>query len=102
MKFQEVLEVLRKERLYAKFYKCKFWLLNVQFLGHLISLNDILVDPGKIEVVIKWVVPNTPIEIQIFFWLVSYSRRYIQDYSKIAVLSTCLTKKIVTFYMGLE
>ena len=29
---QEILETLRRERLYAKFSKCEFWLCEVQFL----------------------------------------------------------------------
>ncbi|GJR58080.1 putative reverse transcriptase domain-containing protein [Tanacetum coccineum] len=44
-----VLELLRKEKLYAKFSKCKFWLREVQFLGHVINGNGIHVDPSKIE-----------------------------------------------------
>ncbi|GJT40041.1 putative reverse transcriptase domain-containing protein [Tanacetum coccineum] len=32
-----VLELLKKERLYAKFSKCEFWLREVQFLGHVIN-----------------------------------------------------------------
>ncbi|GJS55963.1 putative reverse transcriptase domain-containing protein [Tanacetum coccineum] len=44
-----VLEVLKKEKLYAKFSKCEFWLREVQFLGHVINGNGIYVDPSKIE-----------------------------------------------------
>ncbi|XP_035841370.1 uncharacterized protein LOC118488234 [Helianthus annuus] len=50
---QEVLETLRREKLYAKFSKCAFWLREVQFLGHVISADGILVDPAKIEAVSK-------------------------------------------------
>ena len=32
-----VLERLRKEKLYAKYKKCEFWLKQVAFLGHIIS-----------------------------------------------------------------
>ncbi|GKA41751.1 putative reverse transcriptase domain-containing protein, partial [Tanacetum coccineum] len=32
-----VLEFLKKEKLYAKFSKCEFWLREVQFLGHVIN-----------------------------------------------------------------
>jgi len=44
-----VLGTLRKHQLYAKFSKCKFWLSQVAFLGHVISTEGILVDPTKIE-----------------------------------------------------
>ena len=46
-----VLEILRKERLYAKWSKCEFWLKQVQFLGHVIGKEGIMVDPAKIEAV---------------------------------------------------
>ncbi|GKE35355.1 putative reverse transcriptase domain-containing protein [Tanacetum coccineum] len=46
-----VLELLKKERLYAKFSKCEFWLREVQFLGHVINGDGIHVDPSKIEAV---------------------------------------------------
>ncbi|GKE82656.1 hypothetical protein Tco_1552656, partial [Tanacetum coccineum] len=46
-----VLELLKKEKLYAKFSKCEFWLLEVQFLGHVINGDGIHVDLSKIEAV---------------------------------------------------
>ncbi|GKD77181.1 putative reverse transcriptase domain-containing protein, partial [Tanacetum coccineum] len=44
-----VLELLKKVRLYAKFYKCEFWLQEVHFLGHVVNHNGIHVDPSKIK-----------------------------------------------------
>ncbi|GKD71990.1 putative reverse transcriptase domain-containing protein [Tanacetum coccineum] len=44
-----VLELLKKENLYAKFSKCEFWLREIQFLGHVINGDGIHVDPSKIE-----------------------------------------------------
>ncbi|GJW17663.1 putative reverse transcriptase domain-containing protein [Tanacetum coccineum] len=32
-----ILELLKKEKLYAKFSKCEFWIPKVQFLGHVID-----------------------------------------------------------------
>ncbi|GJQ96178.1 putative reverse transcriptase domain-containing protein [Tanacetum coccineum] len=46
-----VLELLKKEKLYAKFSKCEFWLREVQFFSHVINGNGIHVDPSKIEAV---------------------------------------------------
>jgi len=50
----QMLELLRKERLYAKFSKCEFWLRQVQFLGNIISGDGISVDQAKIEAIQKW------------------------------------------------
>ncbi|GJY46291.1 putative reverse transcriptase domain-containing protein [Tanacetum coccineum] len=44
-----ILELLKKEQLYAKFSKCEFWIPKVQFLGHVIDSQGIHVDPAKIE-----------------------------------------------------
>ncbi|GJW29464.1 reverse transcriptase domain-containing protein [Tanacetum coccineum] len=44
-----ILELLKKEKLYAKFSKCDFWIHIVQFLGHLIDNQRLHVDPAKIE-----------------------------------------------------
>ncbi|GKA02857.1 putative reverse transcriptase domain-containing protein [Tanacetum coccineum] len=43
------LGLLKKEKLYAKFSKCEFWLREVQFLMHVINGNRIHVNPSKIE-----------------------------------------------------
>nr|GEU47117.1 putative reverse transcriptase domain-containing protein [Tanacetum cinerariifolium] len=54
-----VLELLKKEKLYAKFSKCELWLREVQFLRHVINGNGIHVDPSKIEVVNNWKASRT-------------------------------------------
>ncbi|GJV86313.1 putative reverse transcriptase domain-containing protein [Tanacetum coccineum] len=46
-----ILELLKKEELYAKFSKCEFWINTVKFLGHVIDSSGIHVDPAKIEAV---------------------------------------------------
>ncbi|GKE43571.1 putative reverse transcriptase domain-containing protein, partial [Tanacetum coccineum] len=57
-----IIELLKKERLYAKFSKCDFWLESVQFLGHVIDRNGVHVDPTKIEAIRNWATPTTPTE----------------------------------------
>ncbi|GJX53509.1 putative reverse transcriptase domain-containing protein [Tanacetum coccineum] len=57
-----ILELLRKEKLYAKFSKCDFWIHIVQFLGHLIDRQGLHVDPAKIEAVKNWTSPTTSTE----------------------------------------
>jgi hypothetical protein len=52
-----VLQKLRENQLYAKLSKCKFWLKEVLFLGHIISEGGISIDPSKVKSVLSW---NTP------------------------------------------
>ncbi|GJY30194.1 putative reverse transcriptase domain-containing protein [Tanacetum coccineum] len=59
-----ILELLKKEKLYAKFSKCEFWIPKVQFLGHVIDSRGIHVDPAKIESIKDWASPKTPTEIR--------------------------------------
>nr|GEX38225.1 putative reverse transcriptase domain-containing protein [Tanacetum cinerariifolium] len=88
-----ILELLKKEELYAKFSKCDFWISVMKFLGHIIDNQGLHVDPAKIEAVKNWASPTTPIEIHQFLGLASYYRRFIKDFSKIAKSLTELTQK---------
>ncbi|GKD34026.1 hypothetical protein Tco_1249535 [Tanacetum coccineum] len=97
-----VLELLKKEKLYAKFSKCEFWLREVQFLGYVINGDGIHVEPSKIEVVKNWKAPRTPSEVCSFFGLAGYYRRFIENFSKIAKPLTVLTQKSKTFDWGEE
>ncbi|GJW75249.1 putative reverse transcriptase domain-containing protein [Tanacetum coccineum] len=54
-----VLELLKKEKLYAKFSKCELWLREVQFLGHVINGNEFDVDPSKDKAVKNWKAHST-------------------------------------------
>ncbi|GKA07075.1 putative reverse transcriptase domain-containing protein [Tanacetum coccineum] len=58
-----ILELLKKEKLYAKFSKCDFWLESVQFLGHVIDSKGVHIDPAKIEAIKNWATPTTPTEL---------------------------------------
>ncbi|KAL9992436.1 putative nucleotidyltransferase, Ribonuclease H [Helianthus debilis subsp. tardiflorus] len=95
-----LLSLLRKEKLYAKFSKCEFWLEQVQFLGHLVNHEGIHVDPAKIEAITKWKTPESPTEVRSFLGLAGYYRRFIRDFSRIAIPLTTLTCKSVKFEWG--
>nr|GFA29487.1 putative reverse transcriptase domain-containing protein [Tanacetum cinerariifolium] len=92
-----ILELLKKEELYAKFSKYEFWIPKVQFLGHVIEIQGIHVDPAKIESIKNWTSPKSPTEIRQFLGLAGYYRRFIEGFSKIAKPMTKLTQKKVKF-----
>ncbi|GKE71688.1 putative reverse transcriptase domain-containing protein [Tanacetum coccineum] len=95
-----ILELLKKEELYAKFSKCEFLIPKVQFLGHVIDSQGIHVDPAKSESIKDWASPKTPTEIRQFLGLAGYYRRFIEGFSKIAKPMTKLTQKKVAFEWG--
>ncbi|GJS73255.1 putative reverse transcriptase domain-containing protein [Tanacetum coccineum] len=67
-----ILELLKKEELYAKFSKCEFWIPKVQFHGHVIDSQGIHVDPAKIESIKDWASPKTPTKICQFLSLAGF------------------------------
>ncbi|GKA93770.1 putative reverse transcriptase domain-containing protein [Tanacetum coccineum] len=66
--------LLKKEKLYAKFSKCEFWLREMQFLGHVVNNNGIYLHPSKIKVVKNWEALKSPTEVLSFLGLARYYR----------------------------
>ncbi|GKF27794.1 putative reverse transcriptase domain-containing protein, partial [Tanacetum coccineum] len=97
---KDILELLKKKELYAKFFKCEFWLPKVQFLGHVIDSQGIHVDSAKIESIKDLASPKTPTEIRQFLGLAGYYQRFIEGFSKIAKSMTKLSQKGVKFDWG--
>ncbi|GKC40508.1 putative reverse transcriptase domain-containing protein, partial [Tanacetum coccineum] len=88
-----MVDLLREEKLYAKFSKYEFWLQEIHFLRHVINHKGIHVDPSKIEAVKSLKAPTTPSEVRSFLRLAGYYRRFIENFSKIAKPLTSLTQK---------
>nr|GEV88207.1 putative reverse transcriptase domain-containing protein [Tanacetum cinerariifolium] len=95
-----ILELLKEEKLYAKFSKCEFWIPKVQFLGHVIDIRGIHVDPAKIESIKDWASLETPTKIRQFLVLAGYYRRFIEGFSKIAKSMMKFTQKGIKFDWG--
>ncbi|KAA0060066.1 DNA/RNA polymerases superfamily protein [Cucumis melo var. makuwa] len=97
-----VLQTLREKQLYAKFSKCEFWLEQVVFLGHVVSAKGVSVDPQKVEEIVNWERPISATEVRSFLGLAGYYRHFIEDFSRLALPLTALTRKNVKFeWLGL-
>ena len=81
--------------MYAKFNKCEFWLIEVKFLGHVVSASGMSVDPEKI--VKNWKRLKSVFEKRSFLGLAGYYRRFIKDFTQLASPMTRLTRKGVKF-----
>ncbi|XP_073045828.1 uncharacterized protein [Primulina eburnea] len=88
-----VLQVLQSHKFFAKFSKSEFLLDKVAFLGHIIYSSGIEVDLSKVAAVKECIEPRNTSEIRSFLGLAGYYRKFIQDFSSIAVPLTSLTKK---------
>nr|GFA75009.1 putative reverse transcriptase domain-containing protein [Tanacetum cinerariifolium] len=97
-----ILELLKKESLYAKFLKCDFWQDSVQILGHVIDRSGVYVDPAKVEAIKIWAAPTMPMEVRQFLGLAGYYRRFIDGFSLISKQLTRLTQKNKKFEWGKE
>ena len=88
-----VLQTLREHKLYAKMSNCEFWMKEVKFLGHVVSEQGVVVDPSKIEAVMKWEPPKNVTEVRSFQGLAGYYRRFVEGFSRLAMPMTHLTKQ---------
>nr|GEW23990.1 reverse transcriptase domain-containing protein [Tanacetum cinerariifolium] len=74
-----ILVMLKKERLYAKFSKCDFWLDSVLFLGHVLDRSGVHVDHAKVEAIKSWVALTMLMKVRRFLRLVGHYRRFIES-----------------------
>jgi hypothetical protein len=89
---EKVLKVLEDEGFYAKLSKCAFNKPEVKFLGHVIGRKGVSVNPSKIAVVKEWPTPTNTKQIQQFWGLTNYFRKFIQGYSSLAAPLSELTR----------
>ena len=67
------------------------------FLGHVISVDGVSVDPQKIEAVVNWKPPNNVSEVRSFLGLAGYYRKFVEGFSRIEAPLTKLTRKDVKY-----
>lgn len=97
-----VLEVLRKEKLYANIKKCSFCMERVVFLGYVISAKEIEVDEEKIKSIKEWPTPKSVTEVRSFHGLASFCRRFVKNFSTLVAPLTEIIKKSVGFKWSSE
>lgn len=94
---KSVFQRIRNFNLKVQPAKCEFLRKEVIYLGHIISQNGVQPNPDKVKAVTDFPTPKSSKDIKSFLGLVSYYRRFIQDFSKLAKPLTNLLKKDVPF-----
>ena len=90
-------QFLGPHKLYAKFSKHKFWLIEVKFMGYVVSASGVSIYPERIEAIMSWERPKSAFEICSFLRLEGSYRWFIENFSRLAEPMTRLTRKGVKF-----
>ncbi|XP_075079357.1 uncharacterized protein LOC107827306 [Nicotiana tabacum] len=100
MHLRKVLARLREHELYAKLSKCSFAQKQIDFLGHVIEEGRIKMDQQKIQAITDWPPPKDIHALRAFLGLCNFYRRFVKNYSLIAVPLTELLKKVTPWEWG--
>ncbi|GJP63521.1 hypothetical protein CLOP_g20588 [Closterium sp. NIES-67] len=88
-----VFSLLQQHRLITKGSKCEFLKQELEFLGHVISIDGVKFDPKKIATIQDWKPPASLRELQSFLGFVNYVRRFIPNMAGVTSPLTDLLKK---------
>jgi hypothetical protein len=89
----EVLNILQTNNLFVKLSKCSFGVLEIEYVGHVVTGQGVSMDKDKVKVVLDWPIPKNVKQLRGFLGLTGYYRRFIKSYAKIAAPLTELLKK---------
>ena len=89
---RQILECLCKFQLFANLKKCAFAVQQVDFLGFVISVKGVVMDPSRVSTIADWPTPKTYQEVQVFLGFVNFYQCFVKDYSRIARPLTGLLK----------
>jgi hypothetical protein len=92
-----VFGALCEARLFANLEKCTFCTNRIAFLGYVVSPQGIEVEEVMIKAIKSWPIPTTLTQLLSFFGLAVFYRRFMRDFSTIALPLNDLTKKGVHF-----
>eukprot|EP00210_Caulerpa_lentillifera_P002711 g2591.t1 len=97
---REVLERLRKYKLFAKASKCEIAKSTTEFVGHVVSESGIYPMQEKIKAIQEWTQLGSVTEVRSFLGMASFYRKFIPQFAKLSGPLNDLTKKGIAFQFG--
>jgi hypothetical protein len=90
---REVLDRLRKAKLYVKLSKCEWNTDRTEYLGYVVTPEGVSINPERVKTIQDWPLPTSMRDIRVFVGFMNYYRRFIKGFSRIVLPLTSLTKK---------
>ena len=87
----QVLLILQKHKLYLKPKKCDFVQTEIEYLGLIISENQVHMDPVKTHRILDWPTPACKWDLQSFLGFINFYCCFIRDFATIAKPLSILT-----------
>ncbi len=94
----KVFQKLKKNKLYVKFEKCEFGVMEMDFLRHRITQEGLKMDDHRVKAILDWEPPRSVLALSSFLGLVSYYHKFIKNFTKITTPLTNLLKKSSKIY----
>jgi len=90
---RSVLERLQAVGLQVNIRKSEFHVQETKFLGVLVGVDGLRMNPEKVSAIVNWSIPRTTKQVLSFLGFCNFYRRFIKDFARIADPLTQLTKK---------
>ncbi len=92
-----ILQKLREADLQMNIIKCKFHVTQVSYLELIIIIKEVKMNSFKIDIIVNWFILINVKDVQSFLDFANFYRRFIYDYSRIAISLTRLIRKDIFF-----
>jgi len=92
-----ILRKLQEANLQMNIIKCEFHITQVLYLELIIIIEEIKMNSSKINIIVNWLILINVKDVQSFLDFTNFYRRFIYDYSRIAISLTRFIRKNVFF-----